>query len=81
MSRWYGLNRTVCEVLGEMRTQLNGNLPINKPLLLSLVEETQVMVNRMEAALADLRDVEALHLEIKKLKGELNELESKKPTP
>lgn len=64
----YGLNRTIGDALGDMRTQLSLNVPVNKSLLISLVEEAQVMANRMEGALLDVKDIEDLHKEINSLK-------------
>lgn len=72
----YGLNRYVCDVLRELRDiiKLCEVTKRQENLLLSLVEEAQVMVNRMEAKLADSKDVELLHEEITKAKEELKEL-------
>jgi uncharacterized protein Yka (UPF0111/DUF47 family) len=43
-----------------------------------LIEETQTLVNRMEAGLEDQRDLRMAHEEIKKLKKEIKELEDKR---
>jgi hypothetical protein len=68
----YGLNRYVCDVLREMRTCHETR---NYTYLPSLIEEAQVLVNRMEAALHDTKDLKHLHAEIKKKKKELEELQ------
>ena len=70
----YGLNRYVCEVLEEMRTCTK---TLNFALIPSLIEEVQTMVNRMEMALADMKDLRALKDEIAKKKEELKKLEKK----
>jgi hypothetical protein len=74
MHYYYGLNRTLCDVLREIRDL---NETKNYSSLISLVEEIQSMANRMESALADYKDYSAmiehkakLKLEIKKLKTE-----------
>ena len=68
-------NRTVCAALDEMRTLHKTH---NYSGLLGLIEEVQVMVNRMEAALFDKKDIEDAHNEIKKLKTEIKKLEEEK---
>lgn len=73
---WYGLNRTWCDILTEMRAILKST-DMSPDLMLSLVEELQVFGNRMEAALGDLSDLEALHKEIKQKKQELKKLKVK----
>jgi hypothetical protein len=50
----------------------------NYSLLSGLIEELQILGNRMEAALYDVKDIRELHEEKKKLKKELDELEKKK---
>lgn len=73
---WYGLNRTWCQTLDEMRQICKtGNIRID--MMLSLIEELQVYGNRMEAALGDLSDLEALHREIKEKKAILKKLKAK----
>jgi hypothetical protein len=56
------MNRFVCEVLEEMRTCVK---TMNFSYLAGLIEEVQVIANRMEAALGDNRDyllyMERLH--------------------
>ena len=73
----YGLNRTWCDVLIEMR-DLCKCKKINPELMLSLVEELQVFGNRMEAKLNDVQDIESLHKEIAALKAKKAKLERKK---
>ncbi len=70
----YGLNRFVCDVLTEMRTCMETR---NFSILPSLIEEVQTMVNRMEMALADMKDLERLKKEIVYKKEELKKLEKK----
>jgi len=76
------LNRTLCDVLDEMR---KAHKTRNYSYLLGLIEEVQSMGNRMEAAIGDLNDIEsnreasdnlkrevkALRIEKRKLNGEL----------
>ena len=72
-------NRTLCEVLEEMRGCYRSR---NFASLLGLVEEAQSMGNRMEASLSDMDDIESwteqrgkLHKEIKKLRAKKRKLE------
>lgn len=73
----YGLNRYICNVLDEMRKLSKSAMPkqSNYEVMLSLIEEAQVMANRMEAALGDLYDLEQLHQNIKDKEEELKDLE------
>jgi hypothetical protein len=73
--RYYGLNRTLCAVLDAMR-KLNETR--NYGPLASLVEEAQIMADRMEAALIDVKDVKTLHEERKKLLEEVRALRADK---
>ena len=75
---YYGLNRTMCDVLKEMRTCDETK---NYAYLISLIEEAQSMANRMEAGLGDQTDFKnmleekaEIKKEIKKLKAEKKEL-------
>ena len=75
-------NRTLCDVLEEMRKTVK---TLNFSYLLSLIEEVQSMGNRMEAGLYDkndyeqlLEDREELNNEVKEIKKELKELKKKK---
>ena len=67
-------NRLVCNVLEEMRNCSKTN---NYSYLDGLIEETQSLVNRMEAKLFDMRDIKSLNEEIQKKRGEVNRLEQK----
>lgn len=69
------VNRTICEVLQEMR-KLNETR--NYSYLLGLIEEAQTMANRMEAGLYDKHDLEHVRKEHKRLKKEVEELQEKK---
>lgn len=71
----YYPNRTLCAVLEEMR-RLNETR--NYAPLLSLIEEAQVMGNRMEAGLSDIKDHKSLLEDISKLKKELKALRKEK---
>ena len=87
MSYW--LNRTMCDVLKEMR-DLNDKLTSatvnqHKKTFAYLIEEVQSMGNRMEAALTEKGELEDIHEEwrqetkkMKKLKAEISELSQKK---
>ena len=66
-------HRYVCDVLAEMRTTTE---TLNFAVLLSLIEECQTMVNRMEAKLWEMKDIEDLHQEIKDLKKKKKEFEN-----
>ncbi|MEC7862730.1 MAG: hypothetical protein VYC70_08890 [Verrucomicrobiota bacterium] len=50
---------------------------LNFAMLLSLIEEAQTMANRMEGALGDQKDFEALKKRIREKKDELKKLEEK----
>jgi len=70
-----GLNRTICDVLSEMRKLYETR---NFSALLGLVEEAQIMASRMESKLYSIKDINYAE-EIKaKLKKEIKELETKK---
>ena len=75
---YYGLNRTYCDVLDDMRRLLKvpnwQSWETTVDTMKSLVEELQVCGNRMEASLADLQDLEELHQKIKEKKKELEDL-------
>ena len=70
----YGLNRYICDVLEEMRTSTK---TLTFALIPSLIEEVQTMANRMEMALADMKDLERLKMSIVEKKEELEKLEKK----
>jgi len=59
-------NRTLCRVLDEMR---KANETRNFSYLLGLIEEAQVMGDRMEAGLYDKADEETLRETIKQLEA------------
>lgn len=67
----YYPNRTLCDVLKEMRTM---NETRNYAALLSLIEEAQTMGNRMEAKLYDMRDHRRLQEDISRAKKQLSKL-------
>ena len=73
----YWINRTLCDVLEEMRKCHETR---NYASLLALVEEAQSMANRMESGLADKKDLIKMNEEWselrKKLKVGRDELES-----
>ena len=69
------LNRTMCDVLEEMR---KAHETRNFSYILGLIEEAQSMGQRMEAKLNDVKDLESLRTDIKKAKKELKKLESGK---
>lgn len=68
-------NRTLCDVLKEIRTCHETR---NYSYLLALVEEAQAMGNRMEASLYDKYDYNRLREEIKKLKKKKKKLSNDK---
>jgi len=79
---WFGTNRVMCNVLEDIRSL---DKTKNYGPLLGLVEELQVMGNRMESALADQKDLiklqqrtSELRREYKNLKKEVEELLKKK---
>lgn len=74
MFRHYGLNRTLCDVLDEMRKCIKTQ---NYSYLPSLIEEAQSMGNRMESGLADISDLNVIRNRIKKSKKRLKQLEEK----
>ena len=70
----YGLNRYMCDVLTEMRTCTETS---NYAYLPSLIEEVQVMANRMEASLYDKNDYTSIKKMIAEKNVELKKLEKK----
>ena len=64
-------NRTICDVLREMRTCHKTR---NYSYLLGLIEEAQTMANRMEEALYDQSDLKYDRKEYKELKKEIEKL-------
>ena len=69
------LNRTLCDVLSEMRKAYETR---NFSYLLGLIEEAQSMGQKMEAKLYSIRDFKNLEQEIKQAKKELRALTEKK---
>ena len=69
------LNRTLCDVLEEMRGCLKSH---NFSYLIGLIEEAQSMGNRMESGLGDKKNLKSMQEDISKLKQEINKLEQKK---
>lgn len=64
-------NRTLCDVLEEMRDCVK---TLNFSYLMGLIEEAQSMGNRMEAALQDKHDIKRLTEERSKLRREVQNL-------
>lgn len=69
------LNRTLCDVLEEMRTCFK---TYNFSPMLALIEEAQMMGNKMEAGLGDKHDVEKMESRKEELINELRELREKR---
>lgn len=67
-------NRTLCDVLKEARTCYETR---NFSYLLGLLEEAQVMGNKMEAALYDQSDLKYAEKELKKVNKKLEEQKDK----
>ncbi len=72
---YFYLNRTVCDVLEEMRKSVE---TMNMSYLPGLIEETQSMVNKMEAAIGDIKDFKKMKKNIKTLEEEVKELRKEK---
>lgn len=72
-------SRTICSVMDEMRVYLKLVVKDKKhhDHLLSLVEESQTLANRMEAAIWDQHTIKSLQDERQRLKKEINDLEQK----
>jgi len=66
------INRTLCDVLDEMRKCVKTS---NYSYLPGLIEEAQSMGNRMEASFESKRDVDEYEKQKKELYKELKELE------
>lgn len=69
------LNRTLCDVLEEMRTCFK---TYNFAPMLALIEEAQMMGNKMEAGLNDKHDVEKMESRKNELVKEIRELREKR---
>ena len=70
----YWRHRIMCDVLEEMR-KCSGSA--NYAALPGLIEEVQIMGNKMEAALSYQKDTEKLHDKRKKLEKEVKKLQAK----
>ena len=70
-------NRYLCDVLREMRVCHETR---NYSYLMGLIEEVQVLGNRMEAGLGDKHDVASYREERSRLKKEILELKKEKNT-
>jgi hypothetical protein len=66
------MNRTICDVLEEMRAC---NKTKNYAGLDGLIEEAQSMANRMEAGLYDQKDFQRMKKDYKELKKKLEKAE------
>jgi hypothetical protein len=68
-------NRTLCDVLEEMRKSYETR---NFSYLPGLLEEAQSLGNRMESALWDQKDIKRLKEKKKELKEEIEELKEER---
>ena len=75
MENSWWLNRTMCDVLEEMRGM---DRTKNYAPLLALVEELQIMGNKMEAAINDINDIEEMTKKRSRLKKEIKKLRQDK---
>ena len=71
----YYLNRTLCDALDDMR---RCDKHKNYSNLLSLIEEIQVLGNRMESKLNDIHDFDRLKEDAKRLTKEIRNLQQEK---
>ena len=71
----YPHSRFFCEVLEDMRSCLKAG---DHKSLKSLVEEAQVVGNRMESSLRDRRDIERMTEEVSELRDEIKKLKKKR---
>jgi uncharacterized protein YlxW (UPF0749 family) len=65
-------HRYLCTVLDEMRECIK---TVNFSYLLGLIEEAQILANRMEARLFEMKDYERLHNDVRDLKKKKKKLE------
>lgn len=79
--QWFGNNRHICDVLEDMRKCAKSQ---NFSPIRGLIEEAQVMANRMESALQDQKDLIKIGIELsearkayKKLEREYKDLDKK----
>jgi len=75
MSDFFWVNRTLCDVLSEMRKCYKTR---NFSSILGLIEEAQSMGNRMEAAIGDKNGIKDMNEKWHKLKKEIKELRKEK---
>lgn len=68
-------NRTLCSVLEDMR---KCNETKNYSYLSGLIEEAQMLGNRMEAKLYDIKDYEYKMEELRRMKKEVKDLKAEK---
>jgi len=73
MHRYYP-NRTLCDILEDMRQCFK---TMNFAILPSLIEEVQIVGNRMEAALADVKNIEMINEDLHRLRAEYKDLKRK----
>lgn len=62
---YIGPNRYMCDVMGEMRECCK---QLNFRPMSALIEEAQILANRMEAGLESRKDISILHEEVHQLK-------------
>jgi hypothetical protein len=67
----YYVNRTICDVLQEMRKCYETR---NFAPLMGLIEEAQTKANRMEAGLYDKKDIDRMNEEWHELRAKLKAL-------
>ena len=72
---WY-INRTLCDVLEEMRTCVKG---MTFGALPGLIEEAQLLGNRMETALGNMKEIPKMDQEYERLRQEIKKLNAKLP--
>ena len=72
---YYYPNRTLCDVLEEMRKMHETR---NYAALLAMIEEVQHLANKMEAALGDAKDIRKLSEQRSELKAEVMKLREEK---
>lgn len=74
VSRYYFTNRTMCSILENIRAMDKSK---NYSALLGAVEELQWAAERMEAAIADVKDINNLKEHRAELRDEVKKLEAK----
>ena len=76
MPRYYYRHRTLCDVLSDMRMCCETS---NYSQIKGLIEEAQILGNKMEAGLSYQKDIEELHEKRKELIQKVKLLEAKLP--